>query len=533
MTPEREYRSVDALLTEHARRRGAKVYAESIAQRASLTFAELDAATNRVAHFLADRDLRANQRVTLLSDNSLEFLVLFFGVQRYGATVNPINIEVNAKNVAQMLSDVEPALVLWSQAIPEELRAVVARSGYEAIPFGDLGADDFWHALSSYSTTPCQRRVGNADAIGLINYTSGTTAKPKGVCISHEAFFYQCRSPAESLGLTENDRVLEYRAMSWASPQLLSVGATLQAGATLVFAPRFSQSRFFDWIRDYEITISAGVPTAISMLIDRPSVPSREAIRTLKFITSSSAPLPVARQQEFERHYSIPIVQACGMTEAGFMAGNPPDACRLGSIGVAMPHIRATFVDESGTECAPGQQGELVVSGPQMARAYLVDRGALTEIPQDGFRTGDIGYQDADGYLYLTGRKKDLIIKGGVNIAPMEITSVLLAHPAVGEAATIGVPDEIYGEAIVSFVAAHAGQSVTTEELMAHCRARLSPFKLPGQIILLEALPMVERGKVSRQQLLDIWLDRQRAEAQAGAQAPPQSQRVDGRTGGT
>lgn len=520
-----EYWDIGTLLAENARRWGGRVYAESIGQSARLTFAELDAACNRVAHFLADRGIQANERISLLTPNCLELLILFLGVQRYGATVNPINVEVNAKNVGQILRDVQPRLVVWNRSLPEELQAVVRASGREAISFGDPGtgatlAEDLFALLAGYPTSPCRRRVGSPRDIGIIDHTSGTTARPKGVCISHEAYFYMAQAPAERLGLTAADRMLEYRAMSWASPQVLSLGATLQTCAGLVFAPKFSRSRFFDWIREYRITIAAGVPTVINMLLERPVPVTGDDLPTLKFIMSSAAPLPAEKQVAFERCYRIPIVQMCGMTEAGFMGGNPPAAPRLGSIGPAVPHLRARFVDETGADCPPGQEGELVVSGPQMASAYLTEGGTLVPIPPDGFQTGDIGYRDADGYLYLTERKKNLIIRGGVNIAPMEITSVLVGHPAVADAATIGVPDDVYGEGIVSFVVSRPGQTVSADELIVHCAARLSPFKLPQDVFVLEAIPKNERGKVSRVDLQAIWRARRRIPRGGAADAP-------------
>ncbi len=504
------YRPVDALIADHAHRHGERVYVESIDPSGRLTFAELDALTNRLAHFLADRGVSANERISLLGENCPEWVVLFFGVQRYGAAVNPVNVEVNAKNVQQILQDVAPRLVLWQRSLPQALQAVIRSAGREAIPFGTLAqgapaADDVFHRLAAFPPSPGARRPGRSGDTAIIDYTSGTTARPKGVCISHDAYFSMARSPAERLGLCTADRLLECRALSWASPQVLSLGPTLHTAATLVLARKFSRSRFFDWIRDQRVTIAAGIPTVINILLDRPVPVTAAAVPTLKFITSSAAPLAAERQRAFERRYGIPIVQLCGMTEAGLMGGNPPSACRVGSIGPPMPYLDARFVDEAGAECPAGTDGELVVSGPQMASAYLVEGGTLVPIPQDGFRTGDIGHRDADGYLYLSGRKKDLIIRGGVNIAPLEITTALLAHPAVAEAATIGVPDDVYGEEIVSFVVPRRGRAVAAEELFAHCRTRLSDFKLPREIRVLEAIPKTERGKVARQSLEALW----------------------------
>jgi len=347
--------------------------------------------------------------------------------------------------------------------------------------------------------------VGSPRDAGVLDYTSATTATAKGVVITHEAFYYGCNSPAQRFDLSESDRVLEYRSLAWASPQLLSLGGTLQAGATLVLGRRFSQHQFFSWIRDYEISIAVGVPTVINMLLDRPLASTAADVPRLRFVTSSSAPLSVERQREFEDRYGIPIVQGCGMTEAGWMAGNPPDARRAGSIGPPMPHVVASIVSETGAPCAPGEEGELIVSGRQMASAYLAARDRLESIPQDGFATGDLARVDGDGYLYITGRKKDLIIRGGVNIAPAEITTALLAHAAVADAVTIGVPDAVYGEAIVSFVTARAGQRVTPAEIREHCRARLAALKVPAHVIVVDVIPKNERGKVARRALEQLW----------------------------
>jgi acyl-coenzyme A synthetase/AMP-(fatty) acid ligase len=494
---------VDALLSEQARRFGDRVYLECVDPPGRLTFAQLDAGCHRVAHFLAGRGVRANERVTLLGDNSPAFVMLFFGILRYGATVNPLNAEVLGPDLPRILYDVAPRLIFWDRALGDQAAAAVAASGVEAIVF-----DELMPRLGDRPASPCPQRVGGPSDVAVLDYTSGTTAAAKGVALTHDAFAYGCDGPARRFDFRESDRVLEYRSLAWASPQLLSLGGTLQTGTRLVLARKFSHHQFFDWIRDQRVSIVIGVPTVINMLLDRPLALTVADFPGLRFMTSSSAPLSVERQLEFEDRYSIPIVQGCGMTEAGWMAGNPPDARRPGSVGPPMPHVAASIRSESGAPCRPGEEGELVVSGPQMASAYLTARDRLEPIPQDGFFTGDLARIDADGYLYITGRKKEVIIRGGVNVAAAEITTALLAHAAVTDAATIGVPDAVYGEAIVSFVAPRPGHRVTPAEMQEHCGTRLAAFKVPAHVIVVDAIPKTERGKVARRVLEELWRQR-------------------------
>ena len=243
-------------------------------------------------------------------------------------------------------------------------------------------------------------------------------------------------SPVDRLRVTEADTILDYRHFKWSSPQILSIGPSLLTGATLVLARRFSQARFFDWVRDYGVTVAVGIPTAINMLLARPVEVTGADVPRLRFMTSSTAPLSIDKHVEFERIYGIPIVQLAGGTETGFMCGNSPGERKLGSIGRPTLNMRVRILDETGREVAPGEEGEMVVSGRQMASAYWQGPGRLVSIPQDGFRNGDLARRDEDGFVDITGRKKDIVIKGGVNIASLEITNCLLEHPDVADAAT-------------------------------------------------------------------------------------------------
>jgi acyl-coenzyme A synthetase/AMP-(fatty) acid ligase len=207
----------------------------------------------------------------------------------------------------------------------------------------------------------------------------------------------------------------------------------------------------------------------------------------------------VEKHQEFEKTYGIPIVQLAGGTETGFMCGNAPGQRKLGSIGRPTLNIRLRILDEAGRELPPGHEGEMVVSGRQLASAYWQGPEQLVSIPQDGFRNGDLARRDEDGFVYITGRKKDIIIKGGVNIASLEITNCLLEHPDVADAATLGVRDDIYGEVPVGFAAPRPGRSPAEVSLLEHCRARLVVFKVPAAIVVVDTVPKNANGKIDRE----------------------------------
>jgi acyl-coenzyme A synthetase/AMP-(fatty) acid ligase len=317
-----------------------------------------------------------------------------------------------------------------------------------------------------------------------------------------------CESTIDRLGITEADTILDYRHFSWSSPQILSIGPAVLTGATLVLARKFSQARFFEWLADHGVTVAVGIPTVINMLLSRPVAVTKADLPKLRFMTSSTAPLSVDKHVEFERTYGITIVQLAGGTETGFMCGNDPANRKLGSIGRPTLNMRVRLLDDAGREVGVGEEGEMVVSGRQLASAYWQGPGMLAPIPQDGFRNGDLARRDADGYVYITGRKKDIIIKGGVNIASLEITNRLLEHADVADAATLGVKDDIYGEVPVGFVVIRPGRALGSAALLEHCREKLAAFKVPQAVVVVDAIPKNANGKIDRDALAALW-DRQ------------------------
>jgi acyl-CoA synthetase (AMP-forming)/AMP-acid ligase II len=247
-----------------------------------------------------------------------------------------------------------------------------------------------------------------------------------------------------------------------------------------------------------------GVPTVINMLLERDAAPEDiAATRRLRFMSSSTAPLMVDRHRRFEETYGVELVQLYGMSEGGIVASNHVGERRIGSVGPPGLYENLTIVEPDVEQIPPGETGEIEIGGAQPAGGYLLPDGTVEPITR--LKTGDLGYLDADGFLIITGRAKDVIIRGGVNIAPLEIDNALAAHPDIGEAATIGVPDPVYGEEAVSFAALRPGAAVDAETIRTHCAGLLADFKVPKRVIFLDGIPKNERGKIDRAALVTLW----------------------------
>jgi long-chain acyl-CoA synthetase len=282
----------------------------------------------------------------------------------------------------------------------------------------------------------------------------------------------------------------------------------LEKGLTMHIARRFSHSRFFEWIKAYGITFAAGVPTVLNMLLNTPLGFTAKDVPTLRLMTCSTAPLTLEQWVRFEEIYGVKLLQMYGMSEAGWMCGNRHYRSRMGTVGLPALHQELEIVDSEGKPCPSNVEGEVTAGGPHCAIGYLHDDGTIEPIRGQRIRSGDLAIMDEDGFIRVSGRTRDLIIRGGVNIAPREIDEVLLDHPDVLDAAAVGVPDPIYGEEVVCYVVPRTGARATEATVIAHCRARLSAPKVPKQVMIVSELPKSDRGKVLRDKLKQDWSER-------------------------
>ena len=475
----------------------------------TVTYAELRDMVGRFAAALRRRGLGGNDRIALLANNSIEQLFCYLGIMAAGATVCTVHIEMNRNQLGNIFSRLKPRLVLYQEDL--QLDDALAATTAPRLPLGRFDApapDTLFAELSD--TRPVELEgAARLDDDAVILFTSGTGAKPKGVVLNFREFLANIEPLAAGFGITADDRLYDFRPFSWSSAQLLGALVVVKRGATLVLAEKFSASRFFQHLRDHAVTVAAGNPTVINILLNGDGDAHRHNLPKLRFITSSSAPLLLEDWKRFEQRFGIPVAQGCGASEVSWIAAIPGERRRLGTAGRPFAYHDLAIVDAGGRRLPPGEIGYVELGGfADHPFRYLGEDGEIKIHSRGRIRTGDLGWLDADGFLTLSGREKELINRGGAKISPVEIDSFLMQHADVIEAATVGVPDAIYGEEVVSYVVTRPGAAADAGELLRYCAA-LPAFKAPKRILFAEALPKTERGKLDRKALAERW----RAEA--------------------
>ncbi len=488
-----------------ARRDPDKTWVESAEDGRSVTYGQLRDTIGRFAGFLRARGLSRNDRVALLANNSIEHLLCYFGVMAAGATVCTVHIEMNRNQLGNIFDRLKPQLILFQDGL--QLDDLLAAT---AVPRLRLGR---WDRLESGTLFDELARLPPSEAQGMaqpqddaiILFTSGTSATPKGVILNFREYLLNIDPLAEGFGITADDRLYDFRPFSWNSAQTLGALTVVNRGATLVLSERFSASRFFQQLRDHNVTISTGNPTTINILLNSEQTAYRGDVPKLRFMTSSSAPLMLEEWKRFEQKFGIPVAQGCGASEVSWIAAIPGERRRLGTVGRPFAYHDLAIVDAEGSRLPAGEIGYVELGGlGDHPYRYLGDDGEVKVHGRGRFRTGDLGSLDAEGFLTLSGREKELIIRGGAKISPVEIDSFLMQHADVIEAATIGVPDAIYGEEVMSYVVARPG--VDAEALLRYCAGALPAFKAPKRIVLCaSSLPKTERGKLDRKALAERW----------------------------
>ena len=380
------------------------------------------------------------------------------------------------------------------------------------IPTGPVEGPEWPTAGTDQAALPTVEEQYDA----LLIYTSGTTGKPKGVLLTHANVVAGGRNTAQAHQLSVKDRAMCVLPLYHINGEMVTVMGPLVSGGSLVMPQRFSTSNFWEIIARYECTWFSVVPTIIAYLLEHAEREGFDraalgGMPKLRFGRSASAPLAPEMHRAFEQRFGVPIIETMGLTEtAAQILSNPmpPAASKYGSPGIAVGN-EAKVVDGQGKDCPPGVSGELIIRGANVTRGYYKnpEATAVALDPDGWLHTGDVAFEDEDGFFFITGRIKELIIKGGENIAPREIDEALYEHPAVLEAAGFGVPDRRYGQEVMACVALKPGASCSVEELSRVAEARLGAFKSPKRIFIMDELPKGPSGKIQRLKLPEMVAD--------------------------
>jgi acyl-CoA synthetase (AMP-forming)/AMP-acid ligase II len=474
----------------------------------TLDYEALQRACRAFASSLAARAIAPGATVSYMLENGVSAATVFLGAMYGGYVVSPINLHAQDAQLEYTLAHSETRLVFASDANRERLERVrtkigggfdVCVVGVDGLPLPAPPAED-WGDGSKL----------NADHPAMLMYTSGTTGLPKGALLSHANMLAGARAVAASLALTPADRVLSSLPLYHINGQCIATAAPLASGGSIVMPHRFSVSQWWSLVERHRPTWLNMVPTIIAYLLNGPELSSAqaEACRNVRFGRSASAPLPPEQHRAFEARFGFSVIEAMGLTECASVAfSNPLDKSqrKYGSPGKPIG-VEARVVDASGKPLDAGVRGEIELRGPNVMLGYFKSPEATAAaIRGDGWlATGDLGYRDADGFYFITGRLKELIIKGGENIAPREIDEALLAHPAVLEAAAVGVPDPAYGQEILACVVMKPGAACSEDELRAHCLKTLGRYKSPRYLRVVDELPKGASGKVQRLKLVEL-----------------------------
>ena len=497
--------TVRALIDHNASQRPDATYAVDGEGGHPMRFKELAQSCRSVAALLLAHGVHPGQTVSLVMPNGLMTLRLLLGAMAGGWCVNPVNLLSQPEQMRYVLEHSDCALVFVSPDWEQAVRAMVAQLG-RAVTV--LVVDPDAPGL------PATAGMGTGevpppapDTLALLMYTSGTTGVPKGVMLMQSNLAANAVAITAEHGLGPTDRVLAVLPLYHINAFAVTMLAPLAHGGSLAMPARFSAARFWSQVLEAHCTWINVVPTMISYLLEGAVHPGVQGAG-IRFCRSASAALPPEHLRAFEHKFGIGIIETMGLTETVAPSfSNPLDPAqrKLGAVGRASG-CEARIIDSG---CAPlpdGQTGEVAIRGPNVMRGYYkneeASRAAFT--PDGWLRTGDLGHRDSDGFFFVTGRIKELIIKGGENIAPREIDEALLRHPAVLDAAAVGIPDRHYGQDIMVCVVLRPGHSVDEDALRTFCVEHLGRYKTPSIIRLVDDLPRGPSGKVQRLKLLDL-----------------------------
>ncbi len=480
----------------------------------SLPYAMVHGAAQKFAGGLAKLGVQRGQHVALMLPNVPHFTMAYFGCHYNASPVVPLNVLLTPDEIAYHLTDSDAvALVVWEGFLEQAMAAFRRVDGCKNLIVARASPSD---TSAPEGTINMTALVGSSDAVtdlpdtmpddtAVLLYTSGTTGRPKGAELSHFNLYYNCDYTSRRLMPAEaNKCALAVLPLFHSFGQTAIQNAVINVGGTIVLLPRFEPKAAFELMVKHRVSLFAGVPTMYFALLNHPDA-SQYSLPDLRYCISGGSAMPVEVMKAFDKKYNVNILEGYGLSEtspvASFNVFDRPK--KAGSIGTPIEGVEFRLYDVDGSVITePGKRGEIAIKGHNVMTGYYKKPEATRESIKNGwFFTGDVAERDSDGYYFIVDRKKDMIIRGGSNVYPREIEETLYAHPAIAEAAVIGVPHESHGEEVKAVVALKSGKSATAQELIDYCKEHLAAYKYPRIIEFRDALPKGPTGKILKREL--------------------------------
>jgi long-chain acyl-CoA synthetase len=486
-------------LTDTTRAHGGRIAVR--VDNAAMTYRALDDASARVAGLLHERGLKPGDRIGIMMPNVAEVPVVYYGVLRVGGVVVPMNPLLKAREVAYYLGDSGAGLVFAWHSFADQARGGADQVNAESIV---VDGDSFPGLLAA--ATPDFRVVDRGDEdTAVILYTSGTTGHPKGAELTHGNLISNTDvTRTDIVGARPDDVIFGGLPLFHVFGQTVALNVAVAAGACLTLLPRFDAEHALRIIADHGVTVFEGVPTMYVALLHQPNRADYDT-STLRMCISGGAALPVEVLRGFEEAYGVSVLEGYGLSETSPVASfnHPNREHKPGSIGMPIRDVEIRLVDGEDHDVTQGEVGEIIIRGPNVMKGYWQRPEATAEAVRDGwFHTGDLARVDEEGFLFIVDRKKDLIIRGGYNVYPREIEEVLYEHPAVAEAAVIGLPHPALGEEVAAAVALKSGAAVTAAELRDYVKSQVAAYKYPRHVWIVDTLPKGATGKIQKRDIV-------------------------------
>jgi long-chain acyl-CoA synthetase len=506
----RKAKNLKLMLEEAAKQYGAKtavVYGDR-----KLSYTELDEASNKVANALIGIGVGKGDRVAMLLPNSPEFVVIYFGIIKIGSIAVPLNIKYKFDELASLFSDSQSKVLVAESPLPESLASALPRFKYieHIIELGPNYEGEFL-SYQQIMATSLARRLKvelKPEDTAQIAYTSGPTTRPRGAVLTHHSLVTEAAISGDGFQQTDKDITILFALPMHHMFSLVGVLLTaIYKGSTVVIVPGVSINGVTEVIERQRGTIFMGVPYVYALMVNAAEKDGiKNDLSSLRLCGSAGAPLSAGIIRRFKKHFGLDIIDFWGLTEAVCHITCPPvdGTGKFGSVGKSLPGWEIKIVDDNGRELPTNHPGEIIAKGNIM-KGYYNNPRATTEVIKDSWLyTGDIGKVDEVGYLFILGRKKDMIIRKGQNIHPSDIEDVLYTHSKVAEAAVVGIPDEMRGENVRACISLKAGEMATEEEIRRFCRQHMADYKLPKQIIFFDSLSKTAMGKIRKEDLKHI-----------------------------